>query len=321
MTNDYPTLPSNTYGVQPDGGWPQASSPTGNSPCWAVEQLRPSDSRLLEAFLQSWIFFALLRSIFDPWHLFDIGEYVENDGAGKVGAMLAVRSHSSPAFSKPLHQSLLAVSELVETTNNTVYNDFTIAVTASSVDSRDLDNATLLQNGWCPAEIAQTLSEPKRYSQNCYLQNLKKLSLGIDHTSCSRDVCAQLQINLDIYKPAHLKTVCDCGYGGPDLEQVQKILHDGTFLVLKIVTAGIDGMELEVQPYQNGMAFVALCHVWIQTYKRWADAARETEIEVTETRTLSARSCSSEPGLSMSVSALDVPRSRAGGTALVQFRG
>lgn len=131
------------------------------------------------------------------------------------------------------------------------------------VDFQQSEVNLMLRNGWCPAEISHVEQNFRYICPRFYLRHMRRPTLDIDHSGCTREGCLKLQVDLKTYRPLHVDKSCQCSSMGPNLEQVKEYLEKGTFPVLKVVGDSMEGFSVEVLPYADDVAYVALSHVWV----------------------------------------------------------
>lgn len=99
------------------------------------------------------------------------------------------------------------------------------------------------------------------------------------HEECSEVKCSLLQIDENDYKVKHQPGCDGCRMLGPDVQEVSRILGDGGIPVIRLrtqsehqtaveeaalgPTQGVqDSIGVDVVPYQEGLDFCAISHVW-----------------------------------------------------------
>ena len=92
---------------------------------------------------------------------------------------------------------------------------------------------------------------------------MSRPDINTDHSRCDPDECKNLQISNSTYAPSHTTRGCKCDFVGPALEQIVRCLEHGTFPVLSIKEDPSRELLVEVLPYEEGMAYTALSHVWV----------------------------------------------------------
>nr|POE53612.1 hypothetical protein CFP56_28834 [Quercus suber] len=194
-------------------------------------------------------------------------------------ALLCLRADSSdkarghPGFSRPVRTSILSICETIsnaaDLTLDVLPDVDWLYFSAFATFSED-EKANMRQNGWCPSLIA---SEEKRYTTIAlyvYLQHLRQ-PLEMDHSECTDDRCTKIQIDAETYSPRHVEDSCRCKVIGPQLSAVASCLDDGAFPVLGVCGDTANDLALNVLQYREGVAYVALSHVWVDGLGNPAD--------------------------------------------------
>lgn len=290
------------------GPWPQALDRSAYASFSEFEQSNPSPKDALETFLQSWLFFSLLRTILLPHNLFDITEYIasEDDGLflrtdlvpGRLqhwvnklrsgdedtrkieekktrhylylmsGGMQTAIFHNCR---QDVRIALSLLAEMLETAVDLISAAKNPISYCPRLHIGDANREKLIENGWCPFEINHAVRDFNLSSAVIFLSNMRKPDLGIDHLPCSPSECKALQIDLAIYKPRHLLECSGCESRGPDPVKVQEALDAGTYPLLQILDDG--DISVEVVPYSEEKSYVAFSHVGLmasETQQRWS---------------------------------------------------
>ena len=125
---------------------------------------------------------------------------------------------------------------------------------------REVFKARMLRAGWC----ANTLSHQFMLSliDIPVMSNLVRLAPFIrdrpdEHKDCTESTCVFYTIvDTAAYVPTHVDSTCTCEYVRPSLDDVKRLLAEGS-----IPAVVYDGAGLGVQPATVG-TYVAISHVW-----------------------------------------------------------
>lgn len=264
----------------------------------ASERLKPSDDKLLESFLQSWLFFGLLHHVLAPVQLYSAEDYILSEGeslyvhttnledklSSWLGLVRALPSDSRARIVASLAECLklahttflvstlpshrgfdrsvkLGLGALFETVEEAVHlaGEGNMDMLSVAPNIDEKAKDLMISNGWCPAESAAAANDFCSFAGRIYLQNMRKSTkVGIDHGNCTHESCGQTQIDLATYRPRHVTESCDCELLGPEIDDVMACLAENSFPLLKINSMG----DLDVQPFRPDMQYVALSHVW-----------------------------------------------------------
>ena len=120
----------------------------------------------------------------------------------------------------------------------------------------------MMDNGWCPAEIARLHSNMDIIGMY-YASFLRRRVLNCDHWGCSRSACKVNDIDETTYSTKHILDDCQCHHIGISSDDLGEILHSGSFPVIQVShSESPDGVEAHTIPYVEGDRFVAISHVW-----------------------------------------------------------
>ncbi|KAI7284694.1 hypothetical protein KC345_g2180 [Hortaea werneckii] len=130
----------------------------------------------------------------------------------------------------------------------------------------------MVQNGWCPADVATWLYAAEGVQTLFYITKLRQ-PLRKDHGKCQgSDVCQAMQY--DMSKGGGMIHRCSdgtCGILEVDVEAMKTTFDNGTYGLLEFSTTEANELHLEVVPYRSTDAdtetdtpYVALSHVWAE---------------------------------------------------------
>lgn len=114
--------------------------------------------------------------------------------------------------------------------------------------------------GWCPSEVS-------RLNQDCsVISRYFSSRLGIQgsatiHSDCSHWQCEAWQVDQSNYQTKHVKTPCDCAFGGMPTERIAQIIRTGKIPCLRLDSHG-NALELVPIDPSAPIRFTALSHVW-----------------------------------------------------------
>ncbi|KAL7943305.1 hypothetical protein V8C42DRAFT_328674 [Trichoderma barbatum] len=123
----------------------------------------------------------------------------------------------------------------------------------------------MLQRGWCPSETEKIRSQFQGLHTMHHIAQLQRPNADQDHSNCTRHLCTAFQMNIETYRPSHLSDGCSCDLIGIDEGATSFILRTtDTYPIIRVdqIGAGADDFELVVEPYEPGVPYVALSHVW-----------------------------------------------------------
>ncbi|KAL6788129.1 hypothetical protein J3E68DRAFT_444819 [Trichoderma sp. SZMC 28012] len=123
----------------------------------------------------------------------------------------------------------------------------------------------MLQQGWCPSEIEKLRSQFNGLNTMHHIAQLQRPNANQDHSNCTRHLCTAFQMDIETYKPSHLFDGCSCDLIGIDGRATSLILRStDTYPIIRFdqIGDGVDDFELVVEPYEPGVPYVALSHVW-----------------------------------------------------------
>ncbi|PKK48270.1 hypothetical protein CI102_6794 [Trichoderma harzianum] len=127
-----------------------------------------------------------------------------------------------------------------------------------------MDNQ-MLQQGWCPSEIEKLRSQFNGLNTMHHIAQLQRPNANQDHSNCTRHLCTAFQMDIETYKPSHLSDGCTCDLIGIDGRATSLILRStDTYPIIRFdqIGDGVDDFELVIEPYEPGVPYVALSHVW-----------------------------------------------------------
>jgi hypothetical protein len=121
----------------------------------------------------------------------------------------------------------------------------------------------LARNGWCRSDTAHALQNFGSYASLDYLLALRPANAAHRHDRCTDDICVHTQIDEREYSTQHCCQSGDCKSLGPPPAEVVRCLTIGSFPLLRITWShALQKVAIQTVPYQPGLAYVALSHVW-----------------------------------------------------------
>ncbi|KAK1249631.1 hypothetical protein MKX08_009634 [Trichoderma sp. CBMAI-0020] len=123
----------------------------------------------------------------------------------------------------------------------------------------------MLQRGWCPSETEKIGSQFQGLQTMHHISQLEKSNASQDHSSCTRHLCTAFQMDIETYQPSHVSDDCNCPLTTIDERATSLILRStDTYPILRFDQIGdeLDNFKLVVEPYEPGVPYVALSHVW-----------------------------------------------------------
>ncbi|KAL7917865.1 hypothetical protein ACQKWADRAFT_305659 [Trichoderma austrokoningii] len=123
----------------------------------------------------------------------------------------------------------------------------------------------MLQRGWCPSETEKIRSQFQGLHSMHHISQLQKSNANQGHSNCTRHLCTAFQMDIETYQPLHLSEDCTCPLINIDERATSLILRStDTYPILRFDQIGdqLDDFELAVEPYEPGVPYVALSHVW-----------------------------------------------------------
>lgn len=162
-----------------------------------------------------------------------------------------------------------------------IYRDWNVDIANLRVSWGEsiLINSQLLQNGWCPNDVAMFDNRISIDSQ-FYFTSISYLRGSRDHSQCTFGECLAENIDLATYKTKHVDQYCNCKFYAPSTERVLAILSNGGVPLVswtqdpiskdgKIEVAEADrvnycGFRKDVESRSGCKPedYVALSHVW-----------------------------------------------------------
>ncbi|KAF2649247.1 hypothetical protein K491DRAFT_683994 [Lophiostoma macrostomum CBS 122681] len=141
--------------------------------------------------------------------------------------------------------------------------------------------------GWCKHQTKEILTINGRQLQ--YYAYMLGPPEDFNHAGCSADCCTENNVHVDSYQmkhssmydnecrecenlqsrssrypPLHLPKSDASTFWGPDIDRISEILRNEGIPLILIRRSPSQGFELElcVEPFSDGLAFVAISHVW-----------------------------------------------------------
>ena len=136
---------------------------------------------------------------------------------------------------------------------------------------------SLRRTGWCPNEIAMVCRDIKTFSAQYYVGALSKSSPdgqshayhkgaktneGRHHLDCTANVCEELRVKKGTYVTDHCCEGGRCDMLGPNILDIYRILKASKTPVLQIRGNDLKHVEVAAVPYETGMRYIAVSHVW-----------------------------------------------------------
>lgn len=115
----------------------------------------------------------------------------------------------------------------------------------------------MLADGWCRRELESLKSLPA--SILYYVSLSDRPSPQVDHVACDANQCVAYRITI----MRHAKDRCKCATIAADCQCISSILLAGSFPLIRMVRNERGrSPTLKIIPYQQGIKFVAISHVW-----------------------------------------------------------
>jgi hypothetical protein len=122
----------------------------------------------------------------------------------------------------------------------------------------------MLANGWCPNEVERFGRTIWSLTQFCAL-GLPPSANQKDHSACTKFVCEANNVE-GHYNPSHIDDCATssrpCTFENSHIEDVIRILRDGSLPLIEIRRKGTGELELRAVRHRPGRRFVAISHVW-----------------------------------------------------------
>ena len=124
----------------------------------------------------------------------------------------------------------------------------------------------MLENGWCPYDVARFNHQVEEVGVLWYYANLEPPRTHRDHTLCSEETCFAMQTKRETYPLAHWELNCTCALMDEHTELVNEILKDPQDGSLPLIdytwTKDCTAAKLHVVSKESNPEFVAISHVW-----------------------------------------------------------
>ena len=189
---------------------------------------------------------------------------------------ILVEDNRHPSFNRAIKISLAAICEAIV---NAVDEALISAERTNMPDGWmriwwDLATEQELRRiGWCPSQIALLNKNMATFSAQYFLRAVHMnefdrdsshvSELGGGHNHCDANACDHLQVKQGTYRTAHCCQSLDCGLLGPNRKEILERLRVDTIPLLRIQGTCIDDINVTVVPYEPGVRYVALSHVWV----------------------------------------------------------
>lgn len=122
----------------------------------------------------------------------------------------------------------------------------------------------MLQRGWCPSETEKIRSQFQGLQTMHHIAQLQRPNATQDHSNCTRHLCTAFQMDVETYQPSHVSDDCKCALINIDERSTALILRStDTYPIIRFdqIGDGEDDFDLDVEPYEPGVPYVALSHV------------------------------------------------------------
>ncbi|KIH91208.1 hypothetical protein SPBR_01294 [Sporothrix brasiliensis 5110] len=180
------------------------------------------------------------------------------------------------AFDPALKTSIAALGELLSTGFATACAlqripragvSFSFAWADRYLEPHSTLEQHMLARGWCISDVERIRSTHQGLGTRHYLSHMRTRGPARDHSSCSKDGCVAFQIDASTYRPSHAQSECACRLQFVDAAAVLRVLQEtAVYPVLHMQKhPGADGESAAaavVEPYAEGMPYVAISHVW-----------------------------------------------------------
>lgn len=134
----------------------------------------------------------------------------------------------------------------------------------SASDAADTKMMVERTKHWCPYE-RHLLTASYSVSTVFYLSSLKPLPTSAkDHRQCSKLACLAYNVDTADYKTKHDDTCAevDCEFLGVTEEHLTQVVENNGLPLILMETEDDDVVSLTVVPWEEGMEFIAISHVW-----------------------------------------------------------
>jgi hypothetical protein len=172
---------------------------------------------------------------------------------------------------EPLPTVLLSIGVLIETLGSTCLKHSIKYIQAptplvrgdlgKSASARLLESM-MKENGWCPAQIYQTLcSFP--YCLSYFLSRIRRYPRpGKDHKSCSVERCVAFNTDPETYTAAHIGNCANCEVIEVTGDKAAKLVREGKIPLVCIKRDFNGRISLEAREVRYDDKYVAISHVW-----------------------------------------------------------
>lgn len=136
-------------------------------------------------------------------------------------------------------------------------------------DTEDMFRQRLVNRGWCPSVLPFAKSLGISILQYVVAHEQEGFTANASHEKCTIHTCKVNDVDLSSYRPAHTND-CDkdnCRLITADNDQLEACLRSGNFPLIDATQLYLSKVLLTpaclpVIPYQPGISFVAISHVW-----------------------------------------------------------
>lgn len=189
-----------------------------------------------------------------------------------TGSALLVAEHPEIAVSIDI-LLLTLVDTFKEIYGSKSWNDIPSVFASSEGDVEYLPGANrhvikhlkerMVGQGWCRNRLA--CFGDVAVSDVLYILSLmgtRELLSG--HEKCDVDVCLGNQIDDLTYNntPRHVERDCECSFVQADVGEAVEIIKRGQIPIAKIVVDEQQQVRLDMRPYEDGMMYIAISHVY-----------------------------------------------------------
>ncbi|KUL81940.1 hypothetical protein ZTR_10353 [Talaromyces verruculosus] len=189
-----------------------------------------------------------------------------------TGPTLLVAEHPEIAVSIDI-LLLTLVDTFKEIYGTKTWNDIPSVFASSEGDVEYLPGANrhvikhlkerMARQGWCRNRLA-SFGDLAASGVLYTLSLMGTTELLSGHERCDVDVCLGNQIDDRTYNdtPRHVEPDCECNFVHADVGEAVKFIQQGKIPIAKIVVDKQQQVRLDMRPYEDGMTYIAISHVW-----------------------------------------------------------
>ena len=163
---------------------------------------------------------------------------------------------------------LLTTGTLLETVEDILLQTLyrlvrTIPTTWRECSDKQQLSATMIRNGWCPADIS--IWHRDRHGGLQLLHYLSKMEQPKikNHSNCQGNVCVGQQFDMESQNSVHRCSDRSCGMLKVDIKAVKEALDDGYTALLDVTNEeNSSELTIDVTSTKHHSSYVALSHVW-----------------------------------------------------------